>query len=209
MGLFKQAEFAKKCGIHQAYLTVNRKRKKVIVENGMVDDTNPINIIFMQKCLSRPRKEVPLDSKNAVAPPRGDKPKKVKPSKNERTKYDDGFDLDLERKQIEIERAQIGKQLMQSKLGKESGALIPFEAVKMAMDQHLRDITTFVGQGLQNLLTEFSHKAKLNLNQKGEMDSSMKRIVNDSINRAIDATNIALRNIQKEFSKKRGVGERA
>jgi hypothetical protein len=87
--------------------------------------------------------------------------------------------------------------------------LIPFDDVKSTLGQHFRDCTIAFGQGLQNLLTEIAHKAKLNLNQKAELNLTMQRVVNDSVNRAVDATLNTLRNLQKEQSLKRDIGEKA
>src|SRR5690349_16204116 len=82
-----QPEFAEKCGIGLNYLSVNKKRGKVITdEHGFIDDTNEINQLFMQKCLSRTKKEpkTRIDSKESTKPLiKQSKPQPEKPENDE------------------------------------------------------------------------------------------------------------------------------
>jgi hypothetical protein len=196
MALFSKKEFSSRCGMASNKLAVYVKRGKVIMTGDSIDDSLPQNQAFLAKHNGKPVKTNSV--KNGHSSMKG-VPKEV----------NQAFKLDLERKEIENERAILGKQLLQAKLGKQRGEMIPFEDVKTALDQHFRDVTIFFSQGIRNLLTEVAHKSKLNINQKVELNKAMERIVNDSVNRAIDATQASLRNIQKENSEKRDVGEKA
>jgi hypothetical protein len=197
MAKLSKSEFATKCGMKSNGLAVYIKRGKVIANGDEIDDTIPQNQIFFAKHFTSVKGEITPLKKSRV-----EKPDKL----DERVEQ--ALSLDNEKKKIEIERADLSRQLMQAKLGQQSGRVIPVDAVKLGLDQHFRDMTLFVGQGLKNLTDEICRKAKLNINQKVEINTTMERILNDSVNRAIDATTITLRNLQKEYSLKRGAGDR-
>lgn len=198
MATFSKKEFAAKCGMSTSKLAVYSKRLKVVLTDDKVDDTLPQNQTFLAKHGGKPLKVTKPDRKSGKSK-EDDVPKEVSKA----------FSLDIDRKIVENEKAQLGKQLLQAKIDRHRGEFIPFADVKSAVDQHFRDCTIHFGQGIQNLLTEVAHKAKLNINQKAELHTAMQKIVNDSVNRAIDATIATLRNIQKEESMKRDIGEKA
>lgn len=197
MAKFSKSEFATKCGMKSNGLAVYIKRGQVIADNDEIDDAVPQNKIFLAKRATAEKGKVPSQKKG-----KSEKPEKLD------EKVEQSLNLDNEKKRIEIERAELNRQLLQSKLGQQSGRVIPVDAIKLALEQHFRDITVYVGQGLKNLSDEIARKAKLNLNQKSEINATMERVLNDSVNRAIDATTVTLRNLQKEYSLKRGVGEK-
>jgi hypothetical protein len=197
MALFSKKEFADRCGMPSNKMAVYVKRNKVIVIDDQVDDSLPQNQAFLAKHGGKPS--------SAPAAGRKERSKREKPNKE----VAKSFTLDLARKEIENEKAELGKQLLQSKIGKERGLLIPFETVKMGLGQHFRDISVFMGQGLDNLVSDVAHRTKLNINERAELRGSMERILNDATDRAIDATNSFIRSVQKEYSLKRGVGEKA
>lgn len=197
MAKLSKSEFATKCGMKSNGLAVYIKRGKVIANGDEIDDTIPQNKIFMANHATAEKGKVPSVKKG----------KSEKPDKLDE-KVEQALNLDNEKKKIEIERAELNRQLLQAKLGQQAGRVIPVDALKLALEQHFRDITVYVGQGLKNLSDEIARKAKWNLNQKSELNATMERILNDSVNRAIDATTSTLRNMQKEYSLKRGVGEK-
>lgn len=199
MATFSKKEFAAKCGMPTNKLSVYIKRQKVVTTGEGIDDSLPQNQAFLAKHGGKVLKAAKPDRKAKGKEKQDEVPAEVRKS----------FGLDLDRKVVEIDRAQLGKQLLQAKIDRIRGDMIPFAVMKSAVDQHFRDCTIHFGQGIQNLLTEVAHKAKLNINQKAELHTAMQKIVNDSVNRAIDATISTLRNIQKEESMKRDVGEKA
>lgn len=202
MAVYSKKEFSERCGIPTNALAVYVKRGKVILTDDRVDDSLPQNQAFLKK-RGGGKRNGKVKQESAAEPRKRVKPEKV-PEEVQRS-----FDLDMERRVIEKDRAELGKQLLQAKLGKTRAELIPFDDVKMSLGQHWRDMTHHMSQGIQNLLTEIAHRTKMNLNQKAELHKAMERVVNDSVNRAIDATQTSLRNIQKEHSVKREVGEKA
>lgn len=208
MGLFKQAEFAKKCGIHQAYLTMNRKRRKVIVdENGMVDDANPINALFMERCLKRPKKE-PKEIKNAVAPPSGDKPvqaskKKITPKAPEpgtHTKYDERFDLDTEKRRSEIKKLERENQLADIKHQKVIGKLTPTEVTRSLFVQTIKNYTINFKQAADKVIQEFAKRTRMNRNDIAAMKGELILAINHASENANLESKKGVDNLVMEYS---------
>lgn len=72
MALYSLAEFAEICGVSTGYLTMNKKRGKLVYsEHGGIDDTNLINQAFLQKRLADKEKreaEAPIESEITPTP---------------------------------------------------------------------------------------------------------------------------------------------
>ena len=81
MALFKQPEFARECGISMAYLSMNKKRGKVILTGEMIDTSIQQNADFMQKCKDTANKRA--QKATNAKPKEGKQPgKKEKPAPN-------------------------------------------------------------------------------------------------------------------------------
>lgn len=207
MGLFKQAEFAKICGIEQAYLTVNRNRKKVIVdENGMVDDSNPMNAAFKAKCLARPKKE-PKEIENAVAPPSGDKPeKKITPRRDQKApkrnpdKYDERFDLDTEKKRAEIKKIERETQLADMKHEKMVGKVMPTDAIKSLFIHTIKNFTISFKQAADKIVQDYSARAKLNRNDQAALNGELIMAINHASENAVMESKKGAGHIIREYS---------
>lgn len=232
MSLFTKKEFGGLCGITTNVLAVYIKRGKVIASGELIDDSIPQNVAYLQNRQMRnairpvkPPKVVkapeyrdpvlpdpkPKPTPNPVPVPKPEPKPKPRPEIPDSVRKDaeDVFRLEKAQKTLQIDKTKTEIDILIDKREKQRGTLIPFDAVKIALGQHFRDMTLYIGQGIENLLAEVAHKAKLNLNDRTELHHSMERILNDSVDRAIDATNTNLRTMQKEYSLKKGVGEKA
>lgn len=213
MGLFKQAEFAQKCGIEQAYLTMYRKRGKVIVnEDGMVDDANTTNILFMQKCLTRVPKVVEekleVEKTEAKSQPsktkKGQKAqiseKKSKSSQKAVEKADERFDLDTEKKRMEIENLRREARLNDAKEEKMLGKLIPTDPVKSLFMQTIKAYTMSFKQAADKIVLEFGKRSKMNRNDLAEMRGELIAAINKASEEGITESKKGVQNIVREYS---------
>lgn len=204
MGLFKQAEFAKICGIEQAYLTMNRKREKVIVdEDGMVDDSNSMNAAFKAKCLARPKKEA-KEVENAVVPPSGDKPGKASTPKakgnRKPDKYDERFDLDTEKKRAEIKKIERETQLADMKHEKMVGKVMPTDAIKSLFIHTIKNFTISFKQAADKIVQDYSARAKLNRNDQAALKGELILAINHASENAVMESKKGAGHIIREYS---------
>ena len=206
-----QPEFAEKCGIGLNYLSVNKKRGKVIVdEHSFVDDTNQINELFLQKCLSRPKKETKiLIHSNESAKPKEKQPKS--PSKNvendEFYRENTLVEMQREKGSLEIQLKNNSIELQRLEIKKKRGELVPTESVKNLIIQHSESIKTSYSEASDNLIVIISHKKQLSSEEVADIRSQFVKIVNRAIDNAINFTLSGLKNVVTDYSGKRGVGQ--
>jgi polyhydroxyalkanoate synthesis regulator phasin len=214
MGLFKQAEFAQKCNIQQAYLTMNRKRGKVIVnEEGMVDDANAINVLFMERCLSRvPKepKEKPDVSEEPVKIKKAQKAqiieKKSKSSSSKAAeKADERFDLDTEKRKMEIEKIRRETRLADIQHEKMIGKMLPTEPIKSIFIQTIKAYTVSFTQAANKILQEFAKRNKMNRNDVAEMRGELIAAINQATKEGTDQSQKAVNHIIREYSQSKKV----
>lgn len=208
MALYKQAEFAQKCGIEQAYLTMYRKRGKVVVtDDGMVDDAQAINILFFEKCLKRtpkePKAEVVLKTTGNQEPKKDKKPSKAqitekKSKANE--KADERFDLDTEKRRMEIEKLQRESRLADIQHEKMIGKMLPTEPIKSLFIQIIKSYTVSFTQAANKILQEFAKRNKMNRNDVAEMRGELIAAINQASKEGIDESKKSVSHIIREYS---------
>lgn len=225
MALYSSAEFARKCGISDAYLTMMKKRGKVVLnEQKMVDDTNPLNQIFLEnqkelavkRALKVKKSEESVDvllEEQESKPEVVDLRKKPKNGNGKKKEVKNGsasahlaqetlekLSLDRKKREIEIEKMQRETHLLSLQQDKLAGKLIPTDMVKGLFAQHFKSVVMTFKQGIDQIVTEFSKKSKLNRNETAELKGQMIRIINKSVEEAIHVSKKDLSNIVSEYS---------
>lgn len=189
MPLYKKIEFARECGVDAAYITVNTRRKKVVInEDGMVDSTHPVNVEFMKKMQAK-KKKAPIDE--AAEPD----PAAVKRTQD----LQEIFDLDRQAKRLALESKKKEQALLDAKIQKMHGVLIPTDLVKVLFAQHFREVNTSFKQGIDGILSEIGKKSKLNGNQMAEIRATMVKILNECINKAVESSKKSVQNVVSEY----------
>jgi len=202
-----QPEFAEKCGIGLNYLSVNKKRSKVVVdEHGFVDDMNPINQLFLQKCLSRPKK-VSSEAVEEITIPEKKKKKDKKLENDEFSRQNTLIKLQEEKGTLDIQVKNNSIQLQRLEIQKKKGELVPTESVKNLIIKHSESIKTSYSEASDNLIVIISHKKQLSSEEIADIRSQFVKIVNKAIDNAISFTLAGLKNVVTEYSQKRGVGQ--
>lgn len=211
MALYKQAEFAQKCGIEQAYLTMYRKRGKVVVtDDGMVDDAQAINILFLEKCLKRPLKEpkvanIQRSEKQKKASKARITDKKSKSSEKAQEKVDERFDLDTEKRRMEIEKLQRESRTADIQHEKMIGRMLPTEPIKTLFIQTIKAYGVGFTQAANKFLIEFAKRAKMSRNDVAEMRALLVAEINDGSRVAINESKKAVSHIIQEYSQAKKV----
>lgn len=218
MPLLTQTEFAEKCGVSLAYLSVNKSRNKVILDTqGYVDELNSTNQLFLQKCLSRSKsasKAIEATEKGSKShitqqAPSGNQSKNTENEEFSRqnTIVTDRalkkMDIDYEKKQKEIERLDQEMRLARLQEEKLLGKLIPTDMVKNLFAQHFKSVTLTFKQAADLIAVEFGKKAKIARNDQAELRGQLVTIINRAIEDGITESKRSLAHIVHEYSQTR------
>lgn len=212
MALYNSYEFARKCDISDAYLTVMKKRGKVVLtEDGKIDDTDPLNRMFVDRqkelALKRSAKKKVSDElpdeeeKRSEKPSKGQKKSKPDPNGGSLSQQTlEKINLDKRKREIEIEKMQRESRILSVQEQKLAGKLIPTDIVKGLFAQHFKSVIMSFNQGIEQILVEFSTKYRLNRNEKAELKGQMIRIINKSVDEAIQLSKKEIQNVVLEYS---------
>src|SRR5690242_673143 len=162
MALHTKTEFAALCGLLQKNLHTYIGRKKVIVgSNDLIDDTDQINRLFMDKqrakrgiegtTASAPGKQVPVK-----------KSSKKEPSAAETEMKDTLTGLLKGNKELEMVERQNKIEMQRIEIQKKRGELVPTSAVKTVMTLHTESIKTSYIEASDNLILILSQRKGFN-----------------------------------------------
>lgn len=197
MGLFTQAEFADLCGVNSAYITVNKKRGKLVVNaDGLVDDQNLINAAFRDKRLRGGKKIKEKPESKPADEKKPDKPKKSDLHPESRKL----LDLQNEKKQAEIEKMKRESRILRMKEDKLLGKLIPTDTVKQLFGLYAKQITTSFRQSAESLVSEFGKRGGLKRNDIAELRGLLVTLINNSVDSAINGSKKNLSNLVVQYS---------
>lgn len=205
MALLTKKEFAAKCGMETKKLSVYISRSKVIInENQMIDDQNPANIQFIEHSHTMGQR---------VAPEK--QPKERKPSSRKTTvkekvdrkvdqdkleKYNKKFDLDSQKREVEIEKIQTDIEIQKIKRLRHAGKLVPTDMVKAVIAKYFKNVTIEYKQSVDTIVTIFAKKTKMHINDKAEMKTQLVRVINEAVENSINLTKKELGVIISESS---------
>jgi len=205
MGLFTKKEFAENCGIKTKELSVYVQRKKVfLTSEGLVDDQNIINALFLQKCLAKPPKVAKDESVPDVEKPQ--KPEKAQKAqisekkKQTDSKIDERFDLDTEKKKMEIEKLRRESMTAEMQHEKLMGRLVPTDPVKNLIIQTIKTYTVSFKQAADKIILEFGKRYKMNRNDAAEMRGELVSAINKASEEGIAESKKSVMHLVREYS---------
>jgi hypothetical protein len=211
----------------------------VVTDGGMFNVDHPVNQAYLQKAVLKAsgEKQPVVKKKPKAGPPAKKKrePTKKQATKKPRTKIatrkepepprltaaekkaqaeSDALDLKLKRqaaqkRELELEKQMLERDLLQIKQQKLTGELIPTELVHAVFRTHFESITKSMFQVHQQLVQDLVIQWE---GDQGDLPGIRKKImksINHAVDRADEMTIRELSNIVKEYSEKRGRGERA
>jgi hypothetical protein len=186
MATHSKKEFAELCGTTTRHLSIYIKRKKVVVSDvGLIDDTVPQNNLFLKKRAAKPKQKVD---------------KAPDPAKIARdVELKELLAMEKEAKQLAILSKRKEQTLLDARIQKMHGVLIPTDLVKNLFAQHFREVSTSFKQGIDGILSEIGKKAKLNGNQMAEIRGRMVKILNESVERSVNNSKKSVQNVVTEY----------
>jgi hypothetical protein len=217
MALHLRAEFAKICGLSTGNLSNYIKRGKVILSGDYIDDSIPQNKEFLEK---RGVKASPQSSSATTKKPRVDRPQITPleveglgdPDIPEDDEDDSGGEslhlLSKKRQKVEIRKKNRETVLLELKIKKQRGEVIPTELVKDAFGQFSRRMAIEFKNSVDQILTELTKKKDFNLNEIAELRGLMLSSINLSVESGVHIAKKDIDNIVNQHIEKRGIGER-
>lgn len=201
MALYKPAEFARICAISPKNFFTYKSRKKVVVNvDGLVDDSDPLNVQFKQMCEENAKKraakgiESPQVSSEKTAKMKefpGKTPEDE--DKKERKANNDAFnakvhdkinvETDLKRKQSELKDMEA--RMLKMKEQKMLGQLLPTDMIKPLFQTHFQSLTIEFQHLINAMITDVSVKIKLDRNTQAELRRKAVTDLNLAIEKAI------------------------
>lgn len=209
MALNKKIEFGRKCGVSTAYVAVSIKRGKIVVtKDGMVDDTNTTNIQFMKNCALRTKKILEIvHQPQSPEPEKGIKAQKAQITEKksntppkEKDKYDERYDLENEKKRMEIEKLQREARLAEVQHLKLMGKMLPTEPVRTLYIQAIKAYTVAFKQAAEKIVMEFAAINKMNRNDLAQMKGELISAINHAAEEGHVETKKSVNAIIREYS---------
>lgn len=207
MALNTKKEFATKCGGKSTnWLSNYIGRKKVEVnEQGYIDDAVEKNATFLKIWQSKA-----APSTEATSPAVNDTNNMVKNTAitTKSSEQTDLFNNEKQKSELEIERKQLENELKRIEIAKKNGEVIPVSLVKATISQISKSILDSAKVSLQTFLTEAAVKYDINRNDLAVQKGRMIELLNAAADAAVIDSKNQVVHLVKEYSEKKGVGER-
>ncbi len=205
MPRYSKTDFAAVCGVTTNYLKQYVRRGKVVVgDDNLIDDKLPMNRDFKNQRTGETaqikKKPLPSDKNTRYVAPSEQKDRTAE----ELNKYN----LDLQIKNLAIEKAEQEVELNKIKIAKLNGTVIPTDLVKVVIAQHSKSITTSFHQGCDNFIMTIAKISGMNREDVAKLRGELIGIVNQSVKDSIKISKENLENIIDEYSQQRGRGEK-
>lgn len=234
MALYKKKEFAQRCGLTGGNLSNYITRGHVLLSGDYIDDEIEKNQSFYKKwkekmegrqieveqLTERVREKSDEDEHEEIKvpkipnvqkaidprtkPPKIVPPKIVPPKGEKDSSY---FDLDKERKMLDIQKQKLDIEKAQMALLKAHGQVIPTDLIKNLLAVHSKSITVAFKNACESIIIEFSKKKELDRNEVAEIRKELITVLNQAVTDSIAISKKDLKNIVQEYSIKKGVGE--
>ncbi len=220
MAFLSKKELIEKCGVSYAYLSVAIARENVILTGEFIDDTKPENADWIKKRLdAKQKKEVAgpkveeNTGKSTVTEEEVKKTEQFKggdtnSSSSSRANYTSKYDLETDIKVLEAEKKREEIELLRIKREKLEGQVIPTDLCEMLFKQHTKSIMTSLEQGIMLHLKNLTTKKEFSRTEQAEVRIELRKILTDSISKAVEDTSSQLENIISEYQQKKEVGEK-
>ena len=217
MALYTMTEFAKLCDITLANLSTYKKREKVIVKDGKIDDQLDVNAAFLQHQLSKKGKLTAENTVKTVEIPDNsaasdqiltNKRNKLTTAPQTETGSGSLHDLNKRKKELEIEKISEETELLKKKNEKMEGELIPTGIVTELLKLHFTSATNQFKNSIENILTEWTKRKDFTREELAELRGHLTGELNNSITKSVKESQRNLNKVLEEFSLRKGVGER-
>jgi hypothetical protein len=118
------------------------------------------------------------------------------------------YNVETRIKNADLEKKEIDLQIAKVKLAKTMGDVIPTDMVKDLFAQQFKSVTTSFHQAADNFIMDIAKRAGLKRDDIADLRGKLIEMINEGIVEAQIESKKAVRVIVKDYSEKRGVGER-
>lgn len=193
MAKLTREQFVKKYGLLAATLRKHISRGKVVERNGFIDTEAEINKQYIANIYGKIETESGIDdvSDESDNDYQNDSTPKLKSIDK----------LRAEKLEEEITKLRLANE-------KSRGELIPVDVVKPLFIQFSKSIMTSFQNEAESILTEISHKHKLNREDQSELRSRFTTIINQAVDEGVKDSKKNIKHLSNEYSESRGRGER-
>lgn len=193
------------CGKPQNWLSNYLVRGKLATVGDKIDLDHPINKEFLEKWQEKSTGEVVEVSETApVIQAEGSKKGDVGSKKSG---YRSLNDIEREKKEADLELVRVATRLKLLDEQKKAGENVPTEGVKVIISQLTKSLITNFHVAAENFLVEIAKLKDLSNEELATMRGRLVQGINSSSDRAIEQAKVQVKQLVKEISIKRGVGE--
>lgn len=190
------------------------KRGSIVEKDGLIDDTDPQNIYWIKKqsekvptASSKPEPQKETQGPKVEQPPLPENTKIKKQKKGTDQEAEVKWGLDIEKKELEIEKLRVDTRLQELKEEKIRGEVIPITLTKAIVTNLSQSILTSQKDFIDYLLIRIGKEAKLSGEQLAKLRGEMIKALNETVDKAIKTSQRNIKSLMYEFSIKKEVGE--
>ena len=188
MPVFTVKEIADSCSMEPKNIHTYISRKKLVKrKDGLIDDSNPINKLFLQehqvwpvdKTLEQPKdKNKQTDTKVRQL---NVKPPKSPPDDGLASEVLRTITTDNELKKLKAEKMQMEIEILKLKKSIQSGKMIPLSAAENVVSVHFNSITSVFYSAVDNEISDICNELSLPREKLSSLRARLKKIINDNV----------------------------
>jgi hypothetical protein len=219
MPIYSKKEFAEVCGCSIQVVSMNIKRGNLIDTNNVIDTGKRDNKDFMNRKLGivapvvevaavevpelipKPKPKAPILRKTTRPKPASSE------TPEEAERYNKKTNLDLQLKNLQVEKAAQDVELNKIKIAKQRGEVIPTGLVNVTVGQIFKGVTVAFHQGADNFISNIAKKTGMSREDQASLRTELIDIINQSVVDGQKENKDAIKHIVNEYSEKRAVGE--
>ena len=216
MPLYSRPDFSKVIGMSTSNLSNYIKAKKVLLSGEFINTDLPQNKYWIEQryqTLRRKKKQVTDDliALAATSDPMEhiEEDQEGRPRRGTKTEAAPTSDwtlLEIEKKQVDIERQKTQIDLNRLKIQKQEGELIPTELMKPIISQLAMSFVASFKQASENLITEIGHKKKMKADDIADIRSRLGFIINTASTNGVEDAKKQVSAIAEEVSEEAPIG---
>ena len=216
MPRYSKKEFIDLCFITHATLSMNIKRKKVIPNShDEIDTALAINNDFLLKYIEKNKQRIlnPNSKKkkgksNKIPTPSAPLPVSPPVKQRDVTPEDLAieanavavYDLDKQKKLLEIEKLENENKISKIKLDKMNGVVIPTDLVMVLFGQHSKSLTTAFHQAAENFVVSMAQSYGVDKKSQAKMRGDLIAVVNKAIEDSLEISRDGIDNVVDEYA---------
>jgi hypothetical protein len=200
MPKYSRKELCALLNISQAFISMAVKRGQLILSNGLIDDQDPRNALYIENKIGGA-----LPSPEYKGTPAAPKADPLIPRTNGNTT--EQFSLNIVKTKVSIKKLNEEYELAKIRKEKLQEKHIPIEIIKALLVAQSENLKIAWEYAAEDLIVRLSSRMQLTRVETAEIKSFLNDIINKATIKQADETKKSLRKLNKEFSESKGRGE--